>query len=1031
MPLDRGGSFVSQVEPVSGPFPHLPSAAAAPPVDTKAGNARRKQTLLNLLEALEELAREDGTRSGATEQAPPTHEGGKDDPSANEHLQKVGFEAFKRFERRMINLDRELRNFANAARQLGSSVGILSSAVLLRERLVQLLHLFHENAEDLFPLYVPKSAREPVPDVDEPETPKKKRRKVLLQGVNPAVLQDLDVESFPDQLQSFAQDVTTFLDCLNEFPEFNDEAVNASIMALEGDLKYWASCLRAYEGQFRNPAVQSYLHDLSSEMGGHLDNLTSSLQLFIEIGVPMIRFAQQHASQNLLNLSTVATFFSAVTATTMQFSYQMTSGPLQHAVNAFWFTSLVFSIQAAVNSLLGLTWKQAMYRSPGNRVPWWVLIWIKRSPLVFLVSSVACFSMGLVLFAYSSGQDKVTRTLTSVFSASSCVGLAAVSAWFVSERLIYDRHKGHKWLADAISETKVRVCSTSGMQWIMYEPRAIAWRMWRRLLKSWRAIFARLEGFSRATRRIRRASTMMSSDGEKTEDVSSEEASSPLGYSTPTTPRQTHHRTASLGSMGAILPMYDPSTPERPFATLSDPTTPEKELNPAIRDRWRATVRKAVAINNVVKAFPQGQNAKGIASSGDIQGSSAKLAGEELATAKANRMAAEKANLVPQLRSLEVAQAFTPHTALVKHLHFSPDGEYIATSSWDHTSKLFRVHGRAPLEQYRVLAHTQRFVKQVAWSPDGEYILTRQANTIGIWTKDGVKRAVTQDGMWRNDIRHEGVLSIAWCFDNTTFLSVEESSVLKFDLTGKILERYHFDRVALHDVAVRHDGDRMLCVGVLLASQDGLLPRRSRAEKQIIVYNLQRKEIESRVPVLNDVRDITIARGTNFVLVSYEDKAPPQLWELSVRLNLRHTYMPKEPVDFAGPSYFGGKKDQLVLCAGKAGDIYMWHRDTAALLHHIRPQALDGELTCLAWNHASSTLMFATGTHDGGVSIWTQPPSDQRRRRSSGDFPARRRGELANQSEERQPITERYSCQPDDSSCHGADFAVPMNATAY
>src|ERR1700761_1961507 len=35
------------------------------------------------------------------------------------------------------------------------------------------------------------------------------------------------------------------------------------------------------------------------------------------------------------------------------------------------------------------------------------------------------------------------------------------------------------------------------------------------------------------------------------------------------------------------------------------------------------------------------------------------------------------------------------------------------------------------------------------------------------------------------------------------------------------------------------------------------------------------------------------------------------------RLSLRHTYMPKSPVDFAGPSHFGGKDDQLVLCAGK------------------------------------------------------------------------------------------------------------------
>ena len=128
--------------------------------------------------------------------------------------------------------------------------------------------------------------------------------------------------------------------------------------------------------QFRSPAVQRYVHDLTTEIGDHIDNITGTLSMFIEIGkcggvmgcsalicstgVPTIRFHQQHAASNLLNLSTVATFFSAVTATTLQFSYQSTGNVLSDSVNAFWFSSLVFSIAAAVNSLLGLTWKQAM-----------------------------------------------------------------------------------------------------------------------------------------------------------------------------------------------------------------------------------------------------------------------------------------------------------------------------------------------------------------------------------------------------------------------------------------------------------------------------------------------------------------------------------------------------------------------------------------------------------------------------------------------------------------------------------------------
>lgn len=46
-----------------------------------------------------------------------------------------------------------------------------------------------------------------------------------------------------------------------------------------------------------------------------------------------------------------------------------------------------------------------------------------------------------------------------------------------------------------------------------------------------------------------------------------------------------------------------------------------------------------------------------------------------------------------------------------------------------------------------------------------------------------------------------------------------------------------------------------------------------------------------------------------------KDRGDPT--DTTSRLTLRHTYMPKTTVDFAGPSYFGGKDDELVLCAGK------------------------------------------------------------------------------------------------------------------
>ena len=56
-----------------------------------------------------------------------------------------------------------------------------------------------------------------------------------------------------------------------------------------------------------------------------------------------------------------------------------------------------------------------------------------------------------------------------------------------------------------------------------------------------------------------------------------------------------------------------------------------------------------------------------------------------------------------------------------------------------------------------------------------------------------------------------------------------------------------------------------------------------------------------------------------------------------------------------------------------AGDIHIWDRESGTLLHHIRAQAVGGDLTCIAWNHAWDTFMFATGSHDGGVRVWTSP----------------------------------------------------------
>lgn len=60
-----------------------------------------------------------------------------------------------------------------------------------------------------------------------------------------------------------------------------------------------------------------------------------------------------------------------------------------------------------------------------------------------------------------------------------------------------------------------------------------------------------------------------------------------------------------------------------------------------------------------------------------------------------------------------------------------------------------------------------------------------------------------------------------------------------------------------------------------------------------------------------------------------------------------------------------------------AGEINIWDRESGALLHVIRTKYHGEDLTCMAWNQAAEDpYMFATGSHDGGLRVWTRIPEE-------------------------------------------------------
>jgi WD repeat-containing protein 26 len=133
-----------------------------------------------------------------------------------------------------------LRNFSKAARQLGSSYGILFSTDKLHGQVAVVLHLFRINAISLFPDKMRRLAYEVIPH-STLHTKLKKKQKENISGESTSESTPYNLEDIPHQLEELAGLARALLNKLNEVPQFTDEAVDASIRLFETDLKvsYW------------------------------------------------------------------------------------------------------------------------------------------------------------------------------------------------------------------------------------------------------------------------------------------------------------------------------------------------------------------------------------------------------------------------------------------------------------------------------------------------------------------------------------------------------------------------------------------------------------------------------------------------------------------------------------------------------------------------------------------------------------------------------------------------------------------------
>ncbi|KAF8074129.1 hypothetical protein FPV67DRAFT_1739939 [Lyophyllum atratum] len=702
--------------------------------------------------------------------------------------------------------------------------------------------------------------------------------------------------------------------------------------------------------------MRLYISNLTEEMGDDFDCIHSAFKLFNTYGLPVMQYEQKRDAESVLNMSTVATFFSAVTATTLQMSVSIQGDSPNKAiiiVNTFWFCSLVLSIGAALNSLMAGAWKRTPYGRRGRTLPLWVTIWIHLSAPVFLAASIACFSIGLVFFAYGSDQKNITSVFTLITTIVTFFGFITVASWILYERWIAP------WVSTISDLHNHEAGPSSGGK---------------------AADSAELKASRPQLRRSRSDSISVHSFG----SARSSDSSFSIG----------------IGHLFRYLAYQDSPQAEQPCdpeIQTPVPAPEEEQREPRRGMTWGAGAR-AVALQLAVTKELWTKTARAVP----------RMAQTMRRAITASASVPNLGSPIPPFPEVPVGpsyRAFRTDFGVLQDLEYSPDGTILVATNYDNERQQSRTicyRITETLYTFGPCKHTLgQISKQVAWSQDGKRILVRLDRGIDILDSHCKQLSSIK--------RPHQVESAAWCDANSQDLvSVERNVVFKLSHRGQTLERYPFDNLLLRDIAVVPGARFLLAVGrVTPLHGEMLLPHNSRAEKQLIctfipaalsqliniratVYDMQSKKYLSRNPVLDDVRHVTLGKqlakdeSSSFdVVLVHKDTPPPQIWTLSIHVTSPPIIRPKIPrtllqADLPGPAYLAGDREQMVLCVGHNGDVQIRDREQGWLVDSVPAQVVTNNWRCVAWcpvpQHPDSITFATAGAK--GLKIWyiTVPP---------------------------------------------------------
>ncbi|KAG5338183.1 hypothetical protein C0989_008032 [Termitomyces sp. Mn162] len=327
------------------------------------------------------------------------------------------------------------------------------------------------------------------------------------------------------------------------------------------------------------------------------------------------------------------------------------------------------------------------------------------------------------------------------------------------------------------------------------------------------------------------------------------------------------------------------------------------------------------------------------------------------------------------------------HSDEVWNLEWSHDGLQLATASKDKTAIIWRLSYDAELrtqwEPHLILKDHPYSVGCLAWSKDDSMLLSSTENLIKLWNaKTGVCTKTL-------DIHRETVTALAWLPDGTGFISGGlDRNIVLWDIEGNIRDKWGETGIRITDLAITPDFSCLVTVGMQHLPfgiiNEGITGREVQSgdaaaagaaaarasENRMVIYDLTTKQIESSIRLEGELTSVKISQDSRFALINH---APDEihLWDLDTG-RLSRKYTGQRQGRHVIRSCFGGYDGNFVVSGSEDSNVYIWHRDTGALLEVLAGHG-EGSVNSVAWN-PTNHRMFASCSDDHTIRIWETPP---------------------------------------------------------